>query len=105
MDEVLNIKEKTPKQEQPEEIPKKRNPTEENNKSPKVSTVKTSPELWRKYKFIPGEKVIFYDDLKFEEVGEFPARWDLLKGGAEIAQLDNEKIICRMNLQSNLISM
>lgn len=49
--------------------------------------------LYRKFKFIPGEKVIFYDNLQFEELGEFPSKWDLLKGGAEIAMLNNEKVI------------
>ena len=50
-------------------------------------------EIWRNYKFIPGEKVIFYDDLKSEEVGEFPSRWDLAKGGAEVALFNGEKVI------------
>ena len=49
--------------------------------------------LWRNFKFIPGEKVIFYDNLKFEEVGEFPSRWDLINGNAEVALLNNEKVI------------
>lgn len=53
----------------------------------------TSPEIWRNFKFIPGEKVIFYDDLKTEEVGEFPSRWDIVGGGVEVAQLSGNKVI------------
>ncbi len=56
--------------------------------------VNTAPvEVWRNYKFVPGEDVIFYDDLKYEEVGEFPSRWDLRQGGAEIATFDGDKVI------------
>ncbi len=33
--------------------------------------------LYTKYDFIPGDKVIFYDDLANEELGEFPSRWKL----------------------------
>lgn len=59
----------------------------------KTGTEEKSLEVWRNYKFIPGEKVIFYDDLKAEEVGEFPSRWDLIKGGAEIVTFNGEKVI------------
>ncbi len=53
--------------------------------------------VWRNYKFIPGEKIIFYDDLKNEEIGEFPSRWDLKGGGFEIANLNNQKVIMVTN--------
>ena len=36
-----------------------------------------------KYDFIPGEKVIFYDDFTTESVGDFPAQW-LTNGSGEI---------------------
>lgn len=58
---------------------------------PEQETNPTS--LYRHFKFIPGEKVIFFDDLNYEELGEFPSKWDLLKGGTEIAILNNEKVI------------
>ncbi len=41
--------------------------------------------LYTKYDFVPGDKVIFYDDLAGEEVGEFPSRWRLDSGVFEIA--------------------
>ncbi len=49
--------------------------------------------LWSKYNFVPGDKIIFQDDLTGEESGEFPSRWDLLKGSAENAALGKDKII------------
>ncbi len=40
-------------------------------------------KVWAKYDFIPGDKIIFEDDIKEEKVGEFPSKWKLLKGSAE----------------------
>ena len=51
------------------------------------------PQLWSAYNFIPGDKTIFYDDLSSEENGEFPSRWDLLKGSAQNAILGEESVI------------
>lgn len=48
---------------------------------------------WAKYDFVPGDKIIFEDDLVNEENGEFPSRWDLDRGVAEVAQLDGENVI------------
>jgi OmpA-OmpF porin, OOP family len=41
--------------------------------------------LYTKYDFIPGDRVIFFDDLSAEEMGEFPSRWRLDSGVFEIA--------------------
>jgi len=48
---------------------------------------------WAKYDFVPGDKVIFEDNLMFEENGEFPSRWDLQRGTTEIAEVDGESVI------------
>ncbi len=48
---------------------------------------------WAKYDFVPGDQVIFEDNLEKEENGEFPSRWDLKRGNAEIAGLDGAKVI------------
>ncbi len=67
------------------------------------NTSKQTSELYRNFKFIPGEKVIFYDNLKFEETGEFPSKWDLLEGGSEIAILNKEKVIIPTTEDINVI--
>jgi len=46
--------------------------------------------LYTKYDFVPGNRVIFYDDLSDEEEGEFPFRWNLEKGVFEIARMGGE---------------
>ncbi|MDX1753253.1 MAG: OmpA family protein [Salinimicrobium sediminis] len=50
-------------------------------------------KVWSKYNFVPGDEIIFEDDLSREENGEFPSRWDLVRGNAENASLDGVKII------------
>jgi len=50
-------------------------------------------QAFSKYNFVPGDKIIFHDDLTGEENGEFPSRWDLLKGNAENASLGGENVI------------
>lgn len=51
--------------------------------------------LYTKYDFVPGDKVIFYDDLAREEVGEFPSRWNLKNGVFEIARTEGGNwILC-----------
>ncbi len=67
-----------------------------NDKSDQISPDKESKtefKVWSKYDFVAGEKIIFEDDLAGEESGEFPSRWDLLSGSAEIASLGGETII------------
>jgi OOP family OmpA-OmpF porin len=48
---------------------------------------------WSKYDFVPGDKIIFEDNLIGEENGEFPSRWDLVQGTVENAQYGGENII------------
>ncbi len=40
-------------------------------------------ESYSKYDFIPGEKVIFYEDFSQDAVGDFPALWNT-NGSAEV---------------------
>lgn len=50
-------------------------------------------KIWSKYSFVAGDKIIFEDDLMDEESGEFPSRWDLLSGSAEVASLGEDNVI------------
>jgi outer membrane protein OmpA-like peptidoglycan-associated protein len=50
-------------------------------------------KAWSKYDFVPGDEIIFYDDLQGEENGEFPSRWDLEVGNVEVAVYDGQKVI------------
>ncbi|WP_210487928.1 OmpA family protein [Rufibacter aurantiacus] len=50
-------------------------------------------KVWTKYDFVPGDKVLFADNLKGEENGEFPSRWDLKNGNAEVASFGGTDVI------------
>ena len=43
--------------------------------------------------FVPGSVVIFEDNLQGEKMGEFPSKWDIFHGNAEIVEINGEKCI------------
>ncbi|MBO4657057.1 MAG: OmpA family protein [Bacteroidales bacterium] len=43
--------------------------------------------------FVRGSLIMFEDDMKDEQVGEFPSKWDLVRGNAEIAVVNGQKCI------------
>ena len=66
------------------------NTNEEESESP----TKKPTVVWSKFDFVPGDTVIFEDmPSADEENGEFPSRWDLYGGSAEIANVNGENII------------
>jgi OOP family OmpA-OmpF porin len=76
--------------------------SQESTEKPGSDTAKAQPtaagasedmSLYTKYDFVPGDKVIFYDDLSSEEIGEFPSRWRLDKGVFEIAKQGGKNYI------------
>ena len=77
---------------------------EESTEKTGSETAKTQPAasgtsedmaLYTKYDFVPGDKVIFYDDLSGEEMGEFPSRWRLDNGVFEVAKQGGKNwILC-----------
>lgn len=68
------------------------NKTEKENEKTTSSQQKTDVS-YSKYDFVPGNEVIFEDDLKGEQEGEFPSKWDLVEGNAEIAQINGENVL------------
>jgi OmpA-OmpF porin, OOP family len=64
-------------------------------KSTKGTASAEDMTLYAKYDFIPGDKVIFYDDLAREEMGEFPSRWSLDNGVFENVKMAGQNwILC-----------
>ncbi len=51
---------------------------------------------WNKFDFVPGDEVIFYDQLEGEQLGEFPSKWELIEGEAEIQKVNGENVIALM---------
>ena len=48
---------------------------------------------YAKSDFVAGDEIIFEDLLVGEQLGEFPSRWDLERGVAEIARVNGETVI------------
>jgi OmpA-OmpF porin, OOP family len=67
------FKKKKPEAEQPEAEVKS---TQDVDQQPVKSDENPSLEAYSKYDFIPGEKVIFFDDFSQDAVGDFPALWN-----------------------------
>ena len=53
--------------------------------------------------FVPGSVVIFEDNMQGEQVGEFPSKWDLVRGNAEIARINGATCIA-MNHEDSWIT-
>ncbi len=75
-----------------------KNKKENKKLTSKKTTKKISPKqpkvVWSKFDFVPGDTIIFEDGPSAdEENGEFPSRWDLEEGNAEIAEVDGVNII------------
>jgi hypothetical protein len=44
-----------------------------------------------RFDYIPGDSVIFLDDFRGDEVGEFPGRWRLVDGTFEVVESQGER--------------
>lgn len=58
-----------------------------------ATTDEAKKKAWTKYDFVAGDKVLFADNLSGEENGEFPSRWGLNDGNAEVASFGGEPVI------------
>jgi len=62
---------------------------------------KESSIAWNKFDFVPGDVIIFEDNVDNEKLGEFPSKWDLTKGTIEIANYDGEDVIAFVDCNTN----
>src|SRR6266516_1547741 len=64
----------------------KDNPDEKNNTTGPVTATASGPvtfKTYSKYDFVPGEKVIAFEDFSTGNIGDFPGSWNT-NGSAEI---------------------
>jgi OmpA-OmpF porin, OOP family len=73
------------KAEQAEQAEVKEEGGNKDNADDKVQEKEAPPslEVYSKYDFIPGQKVIFYEDFSQDAIGDFPALWNT-NGSAEV---------------------
>ncbi|MBR4273690.1 MAG: OmpA family protein [Bacteroidales bacterium] len=63
------------------------------NTTPEPQRTKKADINWNSYDFVAGDEIIFEDNLVDEQVGEFPSKWDVFNGYAQVAQLNGVKCI------------
>ncbi len=81
--EDASKKEEQPKEEEVQVEEKKEEQTKTAGESKAKADSVPSLQAYSKFDFIPGEKVIFYDDFSQDNVGDFPALWNT-NGSAEV---------------------
>ena len=62
----------------------------------KVSAVST------KFDYVPGDKVLFFDDFAQDELGEFPANWKLEEGTLEVAEMNGQRWVRSTSVTSRI---
>ncbi|MCK0122782.1 OmpA family protein [Gelidibacter sp. F2691] len=55
--------------------------------SPQQKNVSQGLEVYSKYDFVPGDKVIFYDDFSQDFIGDFPSKWNT-NGSGEVVKIN-----------------
>lgn len=53
-------------------------------------TTGTEFGIYSQFTFVPGNKVLFYDDFAADEVGDFPAKWETAGSGEVVNVTDQE---------------
>lgn len=61
--------------------------------SSSATSTKAIEAVYSKSDFVPGDEVFFDDPMEGEQLGEFPSRWDLIEGEAEVAKIDGKTCI------------
>ncbi len=55
--------------------------------------LKPGEGVWANYDFVPGDKVLFYDDYEKDRVGDFPRRLEFVEGNMEIVEFDGNRAV------------
>lgn len=58
-----------------------------------AATPKAIEANYAKSDFVPGDEVFFDDPMEGEQMGEFPSKWDLIEGEAEVAKIEGKTCI------------
>ena len=67
--------------------------SEDGTAASQVSDPKKAAIGWNNYDFVAGDEIIFEDLVENEQIGEFPSKWDLFNGYAQVAEIDGVKCI------------
>lgn len=84
--------------------------TECGAKKPEAGNAAPAPKkslesAYAKSDFVPGDEIMFEDDLVGEQMGEFPSKWDLLEGNAEIASVNGKTVINLSDISTEIMPL
>lgn len=98
MDSILDPSQKSPTKKTPSKTPNTSTTntpaTTTNDDSGNVTTTNSIKntsdglEVYSKFDFVPGDKVLFYDDFSQDFIGDFPSKWNT-NGSGEVVKLNN----------------
>lgn len=92
-EDIVTGKEGEEENAEEETVEKKTTADSKAKKDEQPQVGKDAEMSWNKFDFVPGDEVIFEDNLTGEQLGEFPSQWDLIAGNAEISKLNGETVI------------
>jgi outer membrane protein OmpA-like peptidoglycan-associated protein len=79
--------------------------TEDDGDNAPQQGVKAAEMAYAKSDFVPGDEIIFSDDLANEQLGEFPSQWDLLNGTCEAVTVNGVKALELNKSGSNIMPL
>ena len=91
MDSILNPDEKTPTKDTPNTNNKNPNnnssTTNDDGDNVKVNTnISDELKVYSKFDFVPGDKILYFDDFSQDFIGDFPSKWNT-NGSGEVVKL------------------
>lgn len=87
MDSILDPSQKSPSNKTPTNTPNNTTSENENtanntSNAPSNTNVSDNLEVYSKFDFVPGDKILFYDDFSQDFVGDFPSKWNTNGSGS-----------------------
>lgn len=94
LDSILEPKKKSKKpQRKPDTQPTKSDSPDNDSSvnTSKENSLPPSMEIYRKFDFVPGDKLLFFDDLSNDFPGDFPAKWNSNGSGEVVTMGENRE--------------
>ncbi len=88
-----NEKNEKNNQQQGREVVQEETVVPDETAAPQKEVKKGAQMKWNNYDFVAGDEIIFEDTMEEEQLGEFPSKWDIFQGNAEIVEINGEKCI------------
>lgn len=89
MDSILDPSQKSAPKKAPTNTSDNANSKKENGPSsaattPNNANISDNLEVYSKFDFVPGDKILFYDDFSQDFIGDFPSKWNTNGSGAVV---------------------